>query len=136
MLLQAFRQIQELRKRLKLREQKAEQEADLVVQAKLIRMTDMKVCNTLFAVLAKCACSSTAALRLCTLQPRPIWAVCCTSIAMLCVNGCSTVSETVVRVHTQVPRLADLTLRPNITGKTTGALEAHTNGLRFISIKV
>ncbi|KAG5185316.1 FACT complex subunit-domain-containing protein [Tribonema minus] len=72
----AFRQVQELRKRLRLREQKAVEEADLVVQAKLIRMTDMKV-----------------------------------------------------------PRLADLTLRPNLTGKTTGALEAHTNGLRFISIK-
>jgi nucleosome binding factor SPN SPT16 subunit len=51
-----------------------------------------------------------------------------------CVNGSSTGSETVTQI--QVPRLADLTLRPNITGKTTGALEAHTNGLRFISIKV
>ncbi|CAM9551683.1 unnamed protein product [Chrysoparadoxa australica] len=40
---QAFRQIQELRKRLKLREQKAAQEADLVVQAKLVKMTDMKI---------------------------------------------------------------------------------------------
>jgi nucleosome binding factor SPN SPT16 subunit len=75
-LLLAFRQIQELRKRLKMREQKAVEEADLVVQDKLIRMTDMKV-----------------------------------------------------------PRLADLTMRPVIQGKTNGALEAHVNGLRFTSMK-
>jgi len=73
---QAFRQIQELRRRLRLREQKAVEEADLVSQAKLIRMTDARV-----------------------------------------------------------PRLSDLTLRPNISGKTVGALESHTNGLRFISLR-
>jgi hypothetical protein len=40
---QAYRQLLELRKRLRLREQKAVEEAELVVQAKLIRMTDAKV---------------------------------------------------------------------------------------------
>mmetsp|Transcript_16079 Transcript_16079/g.22677 ORF Transcript_16079/g.22677 Transcript_16079/m.22677 type:complete len:121 (-) Transcript_16079:166-528(-) len=35
----------------------------------------------------------------------------------------------------RVPRLSDLTLRPNISGKTVGALESHTNGLRFISLR-
>ena len=40
---QAFRQVQELRKRLKQREQKAVEEADLVVQDKLIRTKQGKV---------------------------------------------------------------------------------------------
>ncbi|CAM9636027.1 unnamed protein product [Scytosiphon promiscuus] len=71
-----YRQIQELRKRLRTREQKAMEEADLVTQAKLIRSKDQRV-----------------------------------------------------------PRLQDLTMRPNITGKTIGALEAHSNGLRFTSQK-
>eukprot|EP01084_Bolivina_argentea_P023878 44596_1 len=72
----AFRQIQELRKRLRMREQRAAEEADLVHQAKLICMTDARA-----------------------------------------------------------PRLADLTMRPNLEGKTMGALEAHANGLRFTSTK-
>ncbi|CAM9584449.1 unnamed protein product, partial [Choristocarpus tenellus] len=71
-----FRQIQELRKRLRTREQKAVEEADLVVQAKLIKTRDQKV-----------------------------------------------------------PRLEDLTMRPTLAGKTTGALKAHSNGLRFTSQK-
>jgi nucleosome binding factor SPN SPT16 subunit len=36
----------------------------------------------------------------------------------------------------RIPRMADLTMRPFISGKkTTGTLEAHTNGLRFTSKK-
>ncbi|CAM9727855.1 unnamed protein product, partial [Phaeothamnion confervicola] len=73
-LTQAFRQIQELRKRLRGREQKAVEEADLVVQDKLVKLKDGKV-----------------------------------------------------------PKLSDLTLRPNLHGKTLGSLEAHLNGLRFVS---
>ncbi|CAN0465651.1 unnamed protein product, partial [Scytosiphon promiscuus] len=38
-----YRQIQELRKRLRTREQKAMEEADLVTQAKLIRSKDQRV---------------------------------------------------------------------------------------------
>ena len=68
---------QELRKRIKQREQKAEQEKDLVVQTKLIRIKDQRV-----------------------------------------------------------PRLQDLTMRPQISGrKCVGSLEAHQNGLRFMSNK-
>lgn len=33
----------------------------------------------------------------------------------------------------RVPRLQDLTMRPTLAGKTIGALEAHSNGLRFSS---
>lgn len=35
----------------------------------------------------------------------------------------------------RIPRLAHLNIRPNISGnrQTTGVLEAHTNGLRFVS---
>jgi nucleosome binding factor SPN SPT16 subunit len=36
----------------------------------------------------------------------------------------------------RIPRMADLTMRPFISGKkTVGTLEAHTNGLRFTSKK-
>lgn len=42
-LTQAYQMFQELRKRVKQREQKAEQEKDLVVQAKLIRIKDQRV---------------------------------------------------------------------------------------------
>ena len=36
----------------------------------------------------------------------------------------------------KVPRLSDLSMWPSITGrKTIGTLEAHTNGLRFVSTK-
>lgn len=35
----------------------------------------------------------------------------------------------------RVPRLQDLTMRPTLAGKTVGALEAHSNGLRFNSQK-
>jgi len=36
----------------------------------------------------------------------------------------------------RIPRMADLTMRPFVSGKKTmGTLEAHTNGLRFISKK-
>ena len=36
----------------------------------------------------------------------------------------------------RVPRLADLTMRPQLSGKKSlGTLEAHTNGLRFTSKK-
>lgn len=35
----------------------------------------------------------------------------------------------------RVPRLQDLTMRPTLAGKTVGALEAHSNGLRFSSQK-
>jgi len=43
--------------------------------------------------------------------------------------------DTLIRMKDQrVPRLMDLTIRPQLSGrKTTGALEAHTNGLRFSS---
>jgi nucleosome binding factor SPN SPT16 subunit len=43
--------------------------------------------------------------------------------------------EKLIRTKTErVPRLADLTMRPVFAGrKTQGNLEAHTNGLRFIS---
>lgn len=76
-LLAAFRLFQELRKRVRQREQKAEQEKDLVVQAKLIRIKDQRV-----------------------------------------------------------PRLQDLTMRPTISGrKSIGNLEAHQNGLRYLSTK-
>ena len=74
---QVFQHYQELRKRIKQREQKAEQEKDLVIQTKLIRIKDQRV-----------------------------------------------------------PRLQDLTMRPQISGrKCMGALEAHQNGLRFLSNK-
>src|SRR5690606_10101722 len=35
----------------------------------------------------------------------------------------------------RIPRLAHLNIRPNISGnrQTSGVLEAHTNGLRFVS---
>lgn len=73
----AFRMFQELRKRIRQREQKAEQEKDLVVQDKLVRIKDQRV-----------------------------------------------------------PRLLDLTMRPNIsTKKCVGSLEAHQNGLRFTSTR-
>jgi len=47
------------------------------------------------------------------------------------------VQEKLVRTKNErVPRLADLTMRPVFAGrKTQGNLEAHTNGLRFISIR-
>ena len=68
---------QELRKRIRQREQKAEQEKDLVTQEKLIRIKDQRV-----------------------------------------------------------PRLQDLIMRPQISGrKCIGHLEAHQNGLRFTSTK-
>ena len=68
---------QELRKRIKLREQKLEQEKDLVQQTKLIKIKDQRV-----------------------------------------------------------PRLQDLTMRPQLSGrKCVGSLEAHQNGLRFMSNK-
>lgn len=35
----------------------------------------------------------------------------------------------------RVPHLQDLTMRPTLAGKTVGALEAHSNGLRFASQK-
>jgi len=36
----------------------------------------------------------------------------------------------------RIPRMADLTMRPFVSGKkTTGTLETHTNGLRFTSKK-
>ena len=74
---QVYMQFQELRKRVKQREQKAEQEKDLVVQSKLIRIKDQRV-----------------------------------------------------------PRLADLTMRPSMTGrKSVGTLEAHQNGVRFTSVR-
>ena len=76
-LTQVFRLYQELRKRVRQREQKAEQEKHLVVQDKLVRLKDQRV-----------------------------------------------------------PRLQDLTMRPQITGrKCVGTLEAHENGLRFISTR-
>ncbi|GMI35190.1 hypothetical protein TeGR_g3113, partial [Tetraparma gracilis] len=76
-LTQAYRQILELRKRVKQREQKEQEESNLVEQPKLKRMTDGKI-----------------------------------------------------------PRLLDLTMRPVFSGrKTTGALEAHENGLRFRSTR-
>jgi len=45
--------------------------------------------------------------------------------------------EKLVKMRDQrIPRMADLTMRPFISGKkTTGTLEAHTNGLRFTSKK-
>jgi len=74
---QVFQHFSELRKRVRQREQKAEQEKDLVVQGKLIRIKDQRV-----------------------------------------------------------PRLQDLTMRPQISGrKCIGTLEAHQNGLRFTSTK-
>jgi nucleosome binding factor SPN SPT16 subunit len=76
-LTQAFRQMSELKKRARQKELREQEEADLVVQEKLIRTRNEKV-----------------------------------------------------------PRLADLTMRPVIAGrKTIGNLEAHTNGLRFISTR-
>ena len=76
-LTQTFRLFQELRKRVRQREMKAEQEKHLVVQDKLIRLKDQRV-----------------------------------------------------------PRLQDLTMRPQITGrKCLGTLEAHENGLRFMSTR-
>lgn len=45
--------------------------------------------------------------------------------------------ENLVKMRDQrIPRMADLTMRPFVSGKKTmGTLEAHTNGLRFISKK-
>jgi nucleosome binding factor SPN SPT16 subunit len=72
-----YRMILELRKRVRQREQKEDEERDLVTQAKLIRIKDQRV-----------------------------------------------------------PRLQDLTMRPQISGrKCVGTLEAHQNGLRFTSTK-
>ena len=74
---QAFRLISELRKREKQKELRAQEEADLVEQEKLIRTKNERV-----------------------------------------------------------PRLSDLTMRPVIAGrKTQGNLEAHSNGMRFISTR-
>jgi nucleosome binding factor SPN SPT16 subunit len=76
-LVQAFRQISELRKRARAREILEMEEANLVEQEKLIRTKNERV-----------------------------------------------------------PRLSDLTMRPVFAGrKTQGNLEAHTNGLRFISTR-
>ena len=76
-LTQAFRLISELRKREKQKELRAQEEADLVEQEKLIRTKNERV-----------------------------------------------------------PRLSDLTMRPVIAGrKTQGNLEAHSNGMRFISTR-
>jgi nucleosome binding factor SPN SPT16 subunit len=73
----AFRQISELRRRVRQKELREQEEADLVVQEKLVRTRNEKV-----------------------------------------------------------PRLADLTMRPAFANrKTQGNLEAHTNGLRFISTR-
>ena len=72
-----YRNILELRKRVRQREQKEEEEKDLVQQAKLIRIRDQRV-----------------------------------------------------------PRLQDLTMRPQLSGrKCIGSLEAHQNGLRFVSTR-
>jgi len=76
-LTQAFRQIQELRKRERQQELRILEEANLVKQEKLVRTKNERV-----------------------------------------------------------PRLSDLTMRPVFAGrKTQGNLEAHTNGLRFISTR-
>lgn len=76
-LVQAFRQISELRKRARAREIQELEEANLVEQEKLVRTKNERV-----------------------------------------------------------PRLSDLTMRPVFAGrKTQGNLEAHTNGLRFISTR-
>jgi len=76
-LVQAFRQISELRKRARAREVREMEEATLVKQEKLVRTKNERV-----------------------------------------------------------PRLSDLTMRPVFAGKKTqGNLEAHTNGLRFISTR-
>lgn len=73
----AFRQISELRKRVKMKELQDQEEANLVKQEALVRTT-----------------------------------------------------------HDNIPRLADLTMRPVFAGrKTQGNCEAHTNGLRFISTR-
>ena len=73
----AYRNILELRKRVRQREQKEEEEKDLVQQAKLVRIRDQRV-----------------------------------------------------------PRLQDLTMRPSLSGrKCSGSLEAHQNGLRFVSTR-
>jgi nucleosome binding factor SPN SPT16 subunit len=73
----AYRNILELRKRVRQREQKEEEEKDLVLQAKLVRIRDQRV-----------------------------------------------------------PRLQDLTMRPQLSGrKCSGSLEAHQNGLRFVSTR-
>ena len=72
-----FQQYSELRKRIRQREQKAEQEKDLVVQTKLVRIKDQRI-----------------------------------------------------------PRLQDIYMRPQISGrKCIGILEAHQNGLRYVSSK-
>ena len=74
---QAYRQIMELRKRVKLKQQKEDEESNLVEQTKLKRTKEGRV-----------------------------------------------------------PRLQDLTMRPQLSGrKTTGSLESHVNGLRFRSLK-
>lgn len=76
-LTQVYRMILELRKRARQKEQREDEEKDLVAQAKLIRIKDQRV-----------------------------------------------------------PRLQDLTMRPQISGrKCVGTLEAHQNGLRFTSTK-
>ncbi len=72
-----YQQFQEVRKRIRQREQKADQEKDLVVQANLIKIRDQKIA-----------------------------------------------------------RLVEVTMRPVISGrKCVGSLEAHQNGLRFVSNK-
>jgi len=74
---QAYRQISELRKRVRTREIQEQEEANLVVQAKLVRTRNERV-----------------------------------------------------------PRLSDLSMRPVFAGrKTQGNLEAHSNGLRFVSTR-
>lgn len=76
-LTQAYRQISELRKRIRQRELREQEEANLVEQEKLVRTRTERV-----------------------------------------------------------PRLSDLSMRPVFFGKkTTGNLEAHTNGLRFLSTR-
>lgn len=75
--LKAYRQISELRKRVRTRELQEQEEANLVVQEKLVRTRNERV-----------------------------------------------------------PRLSDLSMRPVFAGrKTQGNLEAHTNGLRFVSTR-
>lgn len=73
----AYRMIQELRKRFRQHAARVAEEADLIIQEKLVKMRDQRI-----------------------------------------------------------PRMTDLTMRPFLSGKkTTGSLEAHTNGLRFSSKK-
>jgi hypothetical protein len=129
----AFRLIQELRKRVRQRERMEKEEADLVEQEKLV------MCVGRASALP---CSTHIWRMLWWHMKRAVWCMWCNIPQVTGACGGSDVTRAVLSPmltsskNQKIPRLSDVIMRPHISGrKTVGYVEAHTNGLRFRSKK-